>query len=130
VLVSAALPSIDCLRDGQDGRIKARSSLAGACQHKPTVDEDRSARDAVTVDAPCPHSRVNIGRTDRRLYPDRHRLLERFENPDRARDMAATEPAGSAGGTEERWAVSWLNLAKLDLPRFAKSDPSRIFGPH
>jgi len=94
------LPSIRCLRDGRDGRIEARSSLAESCQHKPTVDDDRSARDAGTVEAPGPHSRVALGPSDRRCDTDQRRLLVHFENPDRAREVAATEPARSGGGTE------------------------------
>ena len=103
-------------RAGQDGRIKARSSLAEACQHKPRVDDDRSARDVGTVVAPGPYSQVTLGPADRRCYPDRHRLLVRFENPDRAREVATKEPARSAGGagTEEGRALS-----KSDLSRFS-----------
>jgi len=59
---------------------------------------DRSARDAGTVGAPGPESRVNIGRTDPCLYPNRHRLLVPFANPDRAREVAATDAPRSAGG--------------------------------
>jgi len=50
------------------------------------------------VDALDPYSQVALGPTDRRRDPDRHRLLERFENPDRPREVAATEPAGIARG--------------------------------
>ena len=46
----APLPSTYCLDHDQDDRIKARSSLAKACEDKPSVDDDRSARDAATVD--------------------------------------------------------------------------------
>jgi len=72
------------LCDRLDGRIQAGSSLAEACQTKPTVDADRSARDTGAADALGPHSQVTLGPTDRRRSSDRHRLLERFENPDRA----------------------------------------------
>jgi len=96
------LPSIHCLRAGQDGRIKACPSLAEACQQKPTVDDDRSARDDGTVDAPVPHSQVTLGPNDYRRAPDRHRVFERFEDIDRDREVAATEPARSGGGTGDR----------------------------
>ena len=78
------------------------SSLAEACQHKPTIDDDRSARDVGTVDAPGPHSQVTLGPTNRRRNSDRHRLLVCFQIPDRAREVAPTEPARSAGRTGDR----------------------------
>jgi len=42
-----------------------------------------------------------LGPTDRRCCPVRHRLLVRCENPDRSREVAATEPARSGGGTAD-----------------------------
>ena len=82
--------------------MKARSSLAEACQQKPAVDDDRSTRDGGTVDGQGLHSHVTLGPTDRRRCPAGRRLLVRCENPDRAREVAATEPARSGGGTGDR----------------------------
>jgi hypothetical protein len=81
----------------QDGRIKARSCLAEACRHKPTVDDDRSARDVGTAEAPGPHSQVTLGPFDRRRDRERHRLLVPFEDYDRTREVAAR------GAGPNRW---------------------------
>ena len=41
-----------------------------------------SAPHGGTVDVPAPHRRAAPGPADRRRDPDRHRLVERFENAD------------------------------------------------
>ncbi len=44
---------------------RAVLALAEAFQHKPTVDDERSARDDGTVGAPSPHSQFSLGPADR-----------------------------------------------------------------
>jgi len=78
------------------------------------------------VDAPGPRSHVTLDPTDRRRDLDPHRLLVLFENPDRAREVAVTEPAAVLGGTgtEEVRARVSLNLSTLDMTRFSNLSPT------
>jgi len=89
-----------------DKTAESRLALAEACQHEPAVDDDRSARDAGTLDAPGSRGQAALDPTDRRRDLEPDRLLVRFANPDRAREGAATEPGRSDMGTGERGTVS------------------------
>jgi len=82
---------------GQSVPRKAGCSLAEGCQHKPRVDDDRSARDARTVNAPGPH---------RQLPPwsDRSPMLSRSASSSRALRESRPRPGGGRNGAgPERW---------------------------
>jgi len=49
---------------------------------KVSVHKAPSARHVGTVDAQAPHRQAALSPAERRRYPDRHRLVERFENGD------------------------------------------------
>ena len=90
------LPLIRGLCDRLDNRIQAGSSLAEACQIKPKVDADRSARDTGAVDALGPHSQVTLDPTDRRRSSDGHRLLEPL------RESRSSQGVGCNGAAAKR----------------------------
>jgi len=58
---------------------------------------------------------VTLSPTDRRRDPDRHRLFEHFENPGRAREVAATEQPGRAGGTGDRRGTGLLLAQPVEI---------------
>ena len=80
----------------------AVSSCRALDRHKPPVDDDPSARDVGTVDAQAPHRQAALGPADRRRDPDRHRLVERFEDPDQSGSPASTNAAQKYGGAYGR----------------------------
>jgi len=70
--------------------------------NEPPVDDDPSAQDVRAVDSEPPHRQAVIGPPDLRRYPDWHRLVDRFENTDRAGELAITHRTGTAGVCEVR----------------------------
>jgi len=55
------------------------------------------------VDSEPPHRQAVIGPPDLRRYPDWHRLVDRFENTDRAGELAVPYRPGSANVGEVCW---------------------------
>jgi len=80
----------------------AVSSCRALDRHKPPVDDDPSTRNIGTVDAQGPHRQPALGPTDLRRYPDRHRLVERFDDADQSGSPANTNAAQKYGGAYGR----------------------------
>jgi hypothetical protein len=59
--------------------------------------DDPSARHVGTVDVQAPDRQTALGPADRRRDPDRHRLVERFENADGPGELAVADRTRTAG---------------------------------